>query len=442
MDLTALLPQFGNLAFTIGAFLLALMVIVAVHEYGHYIIGRLCGIGAEVFSLGFGPVLLSRLDRRGTRWQIAALPFGGYVRFVGDANAASVGGDASGHDPRHTMLGAPLWARAATVAAGPLFNFALALAIFAGIGMVQGQVGERLVLREVAPLPAAYGDGLRAGDEVLGIDGQRSADLAGFLALTDDLPAAPSLDYLVLRDGAEITVAGPHPRPPLVQTVSPRSAAYEAGLKAGDVIVAANGQKITLFSELPAIVEAAAGAPIALRVWRAGQEVEISLAPRRTDLPRPEGGFETRWLIGITGGLVLEPQTEALGLGAALELGARQVWYILRASLSGLWHMLTGAISTCNLSSPVGIAETSGAMAAQGAGSFVSFIAFLSVAVGLLNLLPIPVLDGGHLLFYAYEAVTGAPPSERALRLAVTLGLALLGTLMLTALLNDLWLCP
>jgi len=136
LDLTQILPQFGGVAFTLVAFVVALSIIVAIHEYGHYIVGRWTGIHAEVFSLGFGPVLFARRDRRGTVWQIAALPFGGFVKFLGDANAASVGGrEVSAADRRRTMLGAPLWARAATVAAGPVFNFALSFVMFAAILM-------------------------------------------------------------------------------------------------------------------------------------------------------------------------------------------------------------------------------------------------------------------------------------------------------------------
>ena len=130
MEIAQLLPQFGNVAFTIIAFVVALSIIVAIHEYGHYIVGRWCGIHAEVFSLGFGPVLFSRTDRRGTRWQVAALPFGGFVKFLGDANSASVGSvEIADSDKRRTMLGAPLWARALTVVAGPVFNFILSLLV-------------------------------------------------------------------------------------------------------------------------------------------------------------------------------------------------------------------------------------------------------------------------------------------------------------------------
>ena len=162
------LPQFGSFAFTMLAFIAAISIIVAVHEYGHYIVGRWSGIRADVFSIGFGPVLLSRKDRRGTQWQIAALPFGGYVKFAGDANAASVGADAAVTPARNTMHGAPLWARAATVVAGPLFNFILSIAIFAGVVLVSGQATDEPRVGAPRDLPPVY-QSLEAGDLILAL---------------------------------------------------------------------------------------------------------------------------------------------------------------------------------------------------------------------------------------------------------------------------------
>ena len=157
--MTELIPSFGGFAFTLLAFVVALSIIVAIHEYGHYIVGRWSGIHAEVFSLGFGPVLLSRVDRRGTKWQVAALPFGGYVKFLGDANAASGkdGAAVDALDPaerRRSMHGAPLWARAATVAAGPIFNFILSILVFAGVMVFSGQASTDPVVGDIRPMPA------------------------------------------------------------------------------------------------------------------------------------------------------------------------------------------------------------------------------------------------------------------------------------------------
>ncbi|MGR3594133.1 MAG: RIP metalloprotease RseP [Limimaricola soesokkakensis] len=444
MDLTQILPQFGNVAFTLAAFVVALSVIVAIHEYGHYIVGRWSGIHAEVFSLGFGPVLVSRRDKHGTLWQIAALPFGGYVKFLGDANAASVG-QAAGTDPaklRHTMLGAPLWARAATVAAGPIFNFILSILIFAAVILTQGRAADPLTIERMLPLPATYVNELRAGDEILAIGGSELPGEDGLARLAEGYPAEPVLDYRVRRDGREMLVRGPYPQPPLVGGVSPRSAADAAGLRAGDVILELEGREVFAFAQLIEIVTASEGRTLDLTIWRNGETRELSLTPRRVDLPRPEGGFETRWLLGISSGLFFEAATETPGLGTALGDAVAQVWNIIVSSLSGLGHMITGAISSCNLSGPVGIAQASGAMAEQGATSFIWFVAVLSTAVGLLNLFPIPVLDGGHLVFFGYEAITGRQPGDKALRVLMALGLSLILTMTVFAVLNDLFLCP
>ncbi|MCZ4351476.1 RIP metalloprotease RseP [Roseovarius aestuarii] len=451
MDLSALLPQFGGVAMTLLAFVVALSVIVAIHEYGHYIVGRWSGIKAEVFSLGFGPVLFSRVDKHGTRWQFAALPFGGYVKFLGDSSAAS-GKDGAAMaeiaevDParlRQTMHGAPLWARTATVAAGPVFNFILSIAIFAAVMMTQGKTSDPLSIGTLKPLPV-QGVALQPGDqllEVAGVPVPSMDDSEGFKAFDAQLPLSALMDYRVLRDGQAITVPGPHPTPPLISRLAPQSAAYDIDLQAGDVIVAMDGAPIVAFNQLKEGVESSDGQALQLDVWRDGEILEFVLAPRRVDEPQPDGGFETQWRIGIAGGLAFEPGTERLGPGAALAGGAEQTWSVMSSSLSGLYHMITGAISSCNMSGPIGIAQVSGAMASQGAESFIWFIAVLSTAVGLLNLFPIPVLDGGHLVFYAYEAVAGKPPSDKALRILMAAGLALILGMMAFALTNDIF-CP
>lgn len=438
------LPQFGSVAGTLLAFVVALSIVVAIHEYGHYIVGRWSGIKAEVFSLGFGPVLFARTDRHGTRWQVAALPLGGYVKFLGDANAAGVGTNARGlgaADRRRTMLGAPLWARAATVAAGPIANFLLTVLLFLGLALSQGRAVDPLTVASLVELPPTLGQGLQEGDQILAIDG-RPVAVATLSEASEEIAGTPGVPYLVRRDGEELTVEGPHPSPPRAGSVSPDSAAWDAGIRPGDVVIAVDGQPVHAFRELRNSVTTSDGRPLALTLWREGATREVTLEPRRTDIPAADGGFETRWLVGITGGLAFEPATESLGPVEALRAAVGQLWYVLTSSLSGIAHIVSGAISTCNLSGPVGIAEASGVMASQGAVSFVGFVAVLSAAVGLMNLFPIPILDGGHLVFHAWEAVTRRPPSDRALRVLMAAGLSVLLTLMLWALANDLFLCP
>ncbi|MBT2132110.1 RIP metalloprotease RseP [Aliiroseovarius lamellibrachiae] len=444
MDLFSLLPDFGNLAFTILAFLVALTVIVAVHEYGHYIVGRWSGIKADVFSIGMGPVLASRVDRHGTRWQIAAYPVGGYVKFAGDANAASGGADEealaelSPEDLRHTMPGAPLWARAATVVAGPVFNFILSTIIFAGVLMGTGVATDPLSVAKVKPVPGIEGV-LMPGDEVLAIAGNETPPLSEFYEFITKLPNTAEVEYRVRRDGAEVVTTGRHPYPALVGSVTPKSAAIDAGIQPGDLIETVDGKPVATFESLRDIVVAGDGAAMTLGILRDGALMEVTLTPRRQDLPKAEGGFETRFLIGITSGMIFEPATRTPGPLESLKSGADRVIYIVNSSLSGLWHMLTGAISSCNLSGPIGIAQVSGQAASQGAISFIAFIGMLSTAVGLLNLFPIPVLDGGHLVFFAYEAVTGRKPSDRAMNALLIVGLSLVLFLMVFGVTNDLF---
>ena len=446
MDLTTLLPQFGSLAFTIAAFVVALSIIVAVHEYGHYIVGRWTGIHAEVFSIGFGPVLWSRADRRGTRWQIAALPFGGYVKFLGDADATSVkaGAEVAAADRRRTMAGAPLWARSLTVAAGPVFNFLFSILVFAGYIAWQGQAQETPVLGALHPMPGTPTE-LRPGDRIVAIDGRPVETLADVYALADTLPGAPAHTYAVDRDGARLELSGPHPVPARAATIALQSAARDADLQPGDVVLSVDGEPIHAFAQLPPLVSASAGRTLALQVWRpaaeggGGQVLAVDLTPRRTDLPTADGGFETRYLIGLTSAAFFEHPTQAVPVTQLVPMATAQTWDVIARSISGLTHIVAGAISTCNLSGPVGIARTSGAMAQDGLASFIFFLAVLSTAVGLLNLFPIPVLDGGHLVFHAWEAVTGRPPSDRWLNGLMTAGIAILGALMIFALGNDLF---
>jgi regulator of sigma E protease len=232
VDVTQFLPQFGNVAFTMVAFVVALSIIVAIHEYGHYIVGRWTGIKAEVFSVGFGPVLFARTDRHGTKWQIAALPFGGYVKFLGDANAASVGSDAKGlpeASRRHTMMGAPLWARAATVAAGPVANFILAILLFTRLVLSQGRPTDPVTVAELAPLPPNFAQGLQVGDEILAVEG-RPVAVETLGEATTGLTPAPAVDYRDPADGEELRSPALS-LPAARRSVSPDSAAWDAGIR-------------------------------------------------------------------------------------------------------------------------------------------------------------------------------------------------------------------
>ena len=443
--MTDLIPQFGGTLWTLAAFLVALAVIVTVHEFGHYYVGRLSGIKAEVFSVGFGPRLAARRDRRGTVWQVAAIPLGGYVRFLGDANAASAG-PGRPVDPalrRQTLTGAPLWARFATLLAGPMFNFILSILIFAGFAMVQGLAREEVEIGRIHEAPPGVVNELLPGDRILAVGGHPVAAWADLAGAAEVLPVAPQQDWRVLRDGTETIVPGPDPMPARISGVAPRSAAADAGLRPGDVVVGIEGRPVSRFTQMRDAVAEAGGQPVAMQVWRPGAGVaDYTLVPRMQDLPANGGGYERRWLIGVTGGdSFFTPATRRAGPVEALWLGAVQTWGIIASSVSGLWAMISGQIGTCNLGGAISIAESTGHAASAGGANFLWWIAVLSAAIGFLNLLPIPVLDGGHLMFYAWEAATGRPPSDRALNLLTSLGMAAVLSLMIFGLMNDVF-CP
>ncbi|WP_412555789.1 RIP metalloprotease RseP [Shimia sp. MIT1388] len=448
MDISSLISGIGGGGLTVLWFVVALSIIVAIHEYGHYIVGRWSGIGADVFSLGFGPVIYSRYDKRGTKWQIAAIPLGGYVKFKGDANAASgKDGEAMSEmteeERRHTMHGAPLWARAATVLAGPVFNFILSIIIFTGVMMFNGQIGSKLIVGEIWDLPDAPYE-LQQGDVVTAIAGAEIPsfdDPEAFDAFAKAMPKEAVLTYTVERGGETLDVSGPYLNPPLVQSLAPRSAAINAGLEVGDVFTAIDGEPIVAFSQLKEAVESGEGRTLVLTVDRGGEVAEYDLTPRRVDEPQDGGGFVTHWRIGIGGGFAFMPSTETPPIGPTVLAAVGQTGRIIEGSISALYHIVTGGISSCNLSGPVGIAQTTSAMADQGFIKFIWTVAVLSTAIGMLNLFPIPMLDGGHLVFYAYEAVTGKPPADGVLRILMTAGLVLVLSMMVFGLTNDLF-CP
>lgn len=437
----SLIGALGGTAWTVVFFVIGLSVIVFVHEYGHYIVGRWSGIHSEVFSIGFGPVLFSRTDKRGTRWQVAAIPFGGYVKFLGDADASSVrAGDISGlsaDERRHTMTGAPLWARSATVAAGPVANFLLTFVLLAGLLLAVGVPREEPSVGSMRAFPFD-GPTLVEGDVILAVDGQPTPDWTSFGTVTDALQGKTRLDYTVRRGTDELVVSGPHPQAAVIGEIQIRSAAMDAGLQEGDVILQAAGREVRYFAELPDIVAESKGQPVPLVVWRDGRSFEIAITPRIRTVDDGNGGFTERYLIGLYSGMFFEPAVRNVGLWEAATNAGQNMWMMTTVTFSGLWHMIQGVISSCNLSGAIGMAETMGDAARNGAESFVSMLAVLSLGVGILNLFPIPVLDGGHLVFHAYEAVTRRAPSERALRVLMTVGLTLVLTIMVFGLSRDL----
>lgn len=368
----------GLLVGTIVPFLFVLTVVVFVHEMGHYLVGRWCGIGVKAFSVGFGPELAGFNDRRGTRWKLCLIPLGGYVKFVGDMSATS------SPDPQeieslsreeravafHTQ---PLWKRAATVFAGPLFNFLLTVVVFAVIFIAFG--------RYVAE--------------------------------------------------------------PMVAEVQPGSPAAEAGFKPGDRFVAVDGTKVETFGDVQRLVSGRAGEPTAFLLLREGKEIELNAVPRATERQDPLGNTIQVGVIGVVNDETLgQPRIVSYTPAAALGEAALETGRVIGQTGNFLRRFVVGREDKCQLGGPVKIADMAGRAARLGFEWLVQLVALLSVGIGVLNLLPIPPLDGGHLLFYAIEAVIRRPVSERVVEFVYRAGFLAVLVFMGFVFWNDIFGCP
>ena len=446
MEYTFFFPQFGNFVITVLAFVLCLSVIVFVHEFGHYFIGKLSGIHAEVFSIGFGPVIISAYDKRGTKWQLAAFPLGGYVKFLGDKNPAS------SPDPeidkrdeqnllRKSMHGAPLWARFITVAAGPLFNFIFSGLIFFLIFMDQGMTKLPLTVDKTFDTP--YEQKFEKGDVVRSVNGLKiKNDLKKLNEQLGGVFVNEPLTYVVERNGILITLENIIQNPPRISQVLPKSSAISAGLEKGDLILSLNSREIKNFNEIKDFVEASQGEGFIVEYWREGLVYETRLTPQIVDVPIETGGFERIYRVGIVSDYFpFQPAMTKQSISWAFLSSIKSIYLIMEGSVKGLYHIVFGNISSCNLSGPISIAETSGQMVKQGSLNYLWFIAVLSTAIGMINLFPIPVLDGGHLMFFTVEALIGRKPNQKIVNTFMALGFALLVGLMLFSVLND-FLCP
>ena len=442
METIASIPLIGGFVSTVLPFVVVLGIVVFVHEFGHFIVARWCGIRSEVFSIGFGPVLWSRRDRQGTLWQVAALPLGGYVRFVGDSDGSSRADlDAldrlSPTERSASFHGASVGRRMLTVLAGPVFNFLLTIVVFAGIAFWQGVPTERPTIGEIAALPGVE-QPLRPGDVLVAVDGRPVAAFEDLYTAAQAMPVAAAMPVRVERDGAEVDLTVPFVLPPLVQGVEPLSPASRAGLRRGDVILSADGRALGSFGELRDVVLGAGGRTIPLEVWRDGNSVSLDITPMERDTDDGEGGFERRVMIGVAGAPLYLPATETPAPWTALAYGVERMAAIIVQSLNGIRSIVTGAIGAENLQGPLGIAQISGETAAQGLLNFVALIGVISTAIGLLNLFPIPILDGGHFVAFLIEAVRGRPPSPAAMQIAMSIGLGLVLLLMVFATYNDI----
>jgi len=380
----------------IGPFLLVLGLVVTIHEFGHFLAARGLGMAVDRFAIGFGRPIAAWKDRAGVEWRIGWAPLGGYVRFAGDENIASVPDQAdlaamrSEIEKREGVAAVaryfhfrPIWQRAIVVAAGPFANFGLAIVLFAILLMV---VGETLV-------------------------------------------------------------------PARADIIAPGSPAARAGFAPGDLVVEANGRKIHSFPQLQQLVAMRANAPMTFVVERGGREVALAATPESRLTPAPIGGPQQIGVIGLQ--FVERPGdrvTRRYGPLEALGGGVERTWDVLDSTVFYLSRLVRGQVTAEQLGGPLRIAQASGQVAHAGAegaatpfakvlGSLVALLgltAVLSVGIGFMNLLPVPVLDGGHLLFYAYEAVARRPLAAKVQAAGYRVGLALLLGLMLFATWNDL----
>ncbi len=442
MEFVSGIPFFGGFLSTVLPFVIVLGIVVFVHEYGHYIVARWCGIRSEVFSVGFGPVMWSRRDRRGTLWQVAALPLGGYVKFLGDSDGSSRADaeslDRMSADERsQSFHGASVGRRMLTVLAGPFANFVLTVLIFAGVVTWQGVATERPTIGEIEAMPDADNP-LKVGDVVVGVGDREVAEFADIVRAAVEMDPPGDMLFRVERDGTEVEVAAPFAFPPLVQGVVPLSPASRAGLRQGDVVLTAAGKNLVSFEDLRTTVLASEGATIPLTVWRDGAVMDLEITPLETDTEDGEGGFERRVMIGVAGASLYKPATETPAPWTALWLGVQRMFEVITQSLNGIKHIITGSISAENLQGPLGIAQISGETASQGLMNFIVLIGVISTAIGLLNLFPIPVLDGGHFMAFLFEAIRGRPLSPGAMQIAMTIGLGLILLLMVFATYNDI----
>ena len=437
------------------SFVVVLGVLIVVHELGHFIMARLAGVGVERFSVGFGPVLW-RFRGKETEYCVSAIPMGGYVKMMGDDENPLEGGKGATIDPRKAFNAKPLAARFLIVFAGPAMNFVLAVVIAALMFMLVGRpVAPAQVWRVVEGGPAAQA-GLQTGDRIISIDGAavpywedvaRVVQAAGPRALkvvvkgasgerTVDLTPTQTKRRDLFGDEQNVWELGASPYIPATigDTVS-GDPADQAGLKSGDTVTALEGQPVMSWDDLAEKIHQRAGQPTRLEVKRGSETLPITVTPKKGKIPGPDGKEVEAGLVGIRpGGTTLMVRSNPL---TATWEGVVWAGDVTAKTAIGLYKWASRQIPSNSIGGPIQIATMAGEQARQGISSLALFTAVISVNLFLLNLLPVPMLDGGHLLFFACEAVLGRPLSVRKREVAQQVGFALLMLLMVFAFYND-----
>jgi regulator of sigma E protease len=444
---------------TIAAFAVALGCLIVVHEFGHYLVARACGVKVLRFSVGFGkPLWTKRYGRDATEWVIAAFPLGGYVKMLDERE-----GPVARDELHRAFNRQSVWRRVAIVVAGPAANFLLAIALYWAL-FIYGVPGLKPVLAEPPAGTPAHHAGFTAGDTLtrIGTEPVATWQDARWVLLqhalqksTVEVAVRPAAGAAVTRrlDLSGVTtdeldsdflralglVRFQPPLKPVIGEVMGGGAAERAGLRAGDEIVAIANQRIEHWDQVVKLVRAHPGASLVVEVRRAGAlQPAIAVSPETVI----EGGQK----IGRIGAA---PRVDPVALAELIvdvrygplesfARAARKTWETSIFSLRMLGKMIVGEVSLKNLSGPITIADYAGQSAQSGAGSYLLFLALISISLGVLNLLPIPLLDGGHLMYYAIEILRGRPLSDRAIEIGQHAGLVLLITLMAFALYNDI----
>lgn len=440
---------------TVLSFVVVIGLLILIHELGHFIVARWSGVGVERFSIGFGPVLL-RWRGKETEYCLSAIPMGGYVKMSGEENPLEGDGSAVA-DPAKAFSLKPLWARTVIVFAGPGMNFALAAVIFAGVFVLVGRPMLPPVLGPIEPDGPAARAGLETRDRILAADGR---PVAHWEALSRAVKEADgkSIQLTVRRGASEFSVAltptrsiardlfgDPHEvwgigtrpyLPPKIRDVLPSYPAAAAGLQSGDTVVAVGGMPVATWDELAEAIRKRPEQEVELTVERGGEILTVAVTPKLVT-ERTVSGEEIE-----VGRIGISPASSVIYVRSdpvrAVGLGIVRTGKITALTAVGFWKLITGQLPTSTLGGPIQIAVVAGKQAKQGLMSLAFFTAVISVNLAILNLLPVPVLDGGHLLFFAIEGLMGRPLSVRKRELAQQVGFVLLVLLMVFAVYNDL----
>ena len=442
MELLASIPIIGGTISLVIPFLIVISIVVFIHEYGHYIVGRWCGIHAEVFSVGMGRPIFSKIDKNGTKWQISLIPLGGYVKFLGDINASSTSSKnitetVGKYEKLRYFSGAKLHHRFLTVAAGPLANFILSIIIFSFIILWSGKPSEEPIIGTIHSTIEQNFD-LQVGDLIESIHGQKIDNFSDFNTFLTMKNAPQSMKYKIIRNNKQLLVDGPFPLLAIVGSVMPVSPASQAGLKTNDLIVSFDKLPIVSFNQLRIIIFASEPAEREMTVIRNGKKISLKIFPRVREFQSGNGALSKEVSIGVSSGIAFTPTIKSISIVESIKFGALKTLQIIRGSIESISLIFTGQISVKNLQGPIGIAHVSSDIAKSGVIDFISLIAIISTSIGFLNLLPLPVLDGGHLLSFAYEAISRRKPNELFIHYSALLAISALLTLMVFVSFNDI----